>query len=354
MTGHDDSPALQERVRQAIADRAPVEIRGSGSLSFHGCPQRPARRIETLRHRGAIRHQPSELIVTVRAGTPIAELRRQLMDTHQMLAFDPPAFGPDSTIGGVTAAGLAGPRRPWGGAVRDNLLGVRLINGRGQILSFGGEVMKNVAGYDVSRLMAGAMGTLGLLLDLSFKLRPLPESEQTLVQETRLDEALVRMRDWRNLPANCTGLAWVDGRLYLRLSGEAEAVAVAARRVGGEPLAEADAFWSALRDQRLDWFDDPRPLWRISLKPAAPQPPLDGDWLIEWNATRRWLKTDLPAATVRQAIADGHATLFRAGNETTAERFPPLPAPLMQLHRAVKRAMDPDGLFNPGRLYPDL
>ncbi len=355
MTDRDDSQALQEQVQRAIAERTPLEIRGGGSKTFYGRAERPERLLNTTAHSGIISHQPSELVVTVRSGTTLRALEHQLRDCRQMLAFDPPAFSAESTIGGVTAAGLAGPRRPWGGAVRDAILGVRMINGHGQIVSFGGEVMKNVAGYDVSRLMAGALGTLGLLLDISFKLRPLPETERTLTRETSPDGALAIMHDWRRLPANCTGLAWLDGRLHLRLSGEAQAVEASAQRFGGDPLEQADAFWEALRDHRLDWFADPRPLWRISVKPTTPMPRLDGDWLLEWNATQRWLKTDLPATVVRQAVSDGHATLFRAADDdATTERFSPLPAPMMQIHRAVKQAMDPHAIFNPGRLYSEL
>ncbi len=355
--GHDDTAVseLQAEVQQAAATDTPLEILGGGTKRFYGRAARPAKALTTHALDGVVHYEPSELFVTVRAGTRLADLDALLAREGQMLAFEPPHFGPNATVGGMVATGLSGPRRAWSGGVRDHLLGVRLLDGLGQVLHFGGEVMKNVAGYDLFRPMAGALGTLGVLLEVTLKLAPRPERTET--RALALDPEAARKtlaQLWRE-PVPVTG-TWYDGvTLYVRLAGDAPAVAHAARGLGGERLPEDTALWRDLREQRLPWFEDPRPLWRISVPPLAPELSLPGDWASEWCGGQRWLLSDAAPGAIRRAAAaaGGHATWFR-GAGPGDEVFHPLPPPLLTLHRRLKATFDPKGLFNPGRLYAQL
>ncbi len=352
----DIAEALAGEVEQAFRDRAALCIRGSGSKDFLG--REPAgRKLDVSRHRGVISYEPTELVLTARSGTRLSEIRDVLADQGQMLAFEPPAFGDEATLGGTIAAGLSGPRRPYAGSARDFVLGVTMLNGQGESGRFGGEVIKNVAGYDVSRLMAGAMGTLGVLLDVSLKVLPRPEAERTRVFKLSAAAALEKLTTLGRLPIPLSGAAWMEGRLYVRLSGSASGVSAAERELIGEPLAEKEAagFWTGLREHRLDFFADDRPLWRLGLPPAAPELGLDGKGLIDWGGGQRWLFSALPAETIRDraAAAGGHATLFRGGDRREAI-FHPLSQAMLALHQRVKAALDPAGIFNPGRLYEGL
>jgi len=343
---------LIERVKQAAADKTPLCIRGGGSKAFYGrhCE---GELLEVSGHRGIVSYEPSELVLTARAGTPLAEIEAALAEHGQLPPFEPPHFGAGATLGGMVAAGLSGPRRPWGGSVRDAVLGVRLINGRGEALRFGGQVMKNVAGYDLSRLMAGALGTLGVLLEVSVKVLPRPAEERTRVFELSAEAAAARQLEWGRLPLSLSGALYDGERLFVRLCGSAQGVAAGREVLGGE--AVADAPWQAVREQTLPFFQGEAPLWRISLPAAAPALNLPGASLTEWGGALRWLRTDLPAALVRQRAAalGGHATLFR-GHDGRGEVFQPLAPALRVLHMQVKQALDPQGLFNPGRMYAGL
>lgn len=359
MRDDDCTEALRARVLDAIGHRTPLTVAGSGSKAFlgHAVEGVP---LDVGAHRGVVHYAPEELVLTVRAGTALAEVETLLGERGQMLAFEPPHYGDDATIGGTLAAGLSGPRRAAAGSARDFVLGARVLTGRGEVLRFGGEVIKNVAGYDLSRLMVGAHGTLGVLLDASFKVLPRPRCEWTLVQDAPDSAAAVgRLCAWAGKPLPISASAVWSGRLYLRLSGAEPAVAQAARQLGGERLDDGDVFWRDLREQRLAFFDDQRPLWRLSLAPATVplhQPLASaGDCLLEWGGALRWLKTDAPAEHVF-AVArkhGGHATLWRNA-PAGAPRSQPLPAPLLALHQRVKAALDPHGLFNRGRLYPEF
>jgi len=350
----DATEALLEEVRQAIDQGRPLAPTGGGTKAFYG-REIDASPLGVAEHRGIVHYEPSELVATVRAGTPLAELEAELAEAGQMLPFEPPHFGPSATVGGAVASGLSGPRRPYAGAVRDAVLGVRLINGHGQPAQFGGEVMKNVAGYDVSRLMAGCMGTLGVILEVSVRLLPRPRHELTLVQEANQGEALGRLARWARRPLPITASCHDAGRLYIRLSGAEQAVDTAAQRLGGEAVTDADAWWAGLREQTLAFFDDPRPLWRLSLPPATPPLDLPGPTLMEWGGALRWLPNDAPAHRVREitTAAGGHATLFRGGDRRGTV-FHPLDAGLHRLQRNLKQALDPHGILSPGRLYPDI
>jgi glycolate dehydrogenase FAD-binding subunit len=347
---------LRERVRDAAARGLPLRLRGGGSKDFYGGAPR-GEVLDTRGHAGIVAYEPSELVVTARCGTPLAELEAALAAQGQMLAFEPPRFGGAATLGGCVAAGLSGPRRAAAGAVRDFVLGARIIDGSARELAFGGQVMKNVAGYDVSRLLAGSLGTLGLILEVSLKVLPRPAAERTLRLELPQDTAVESLNRWAGLPLPLSASAWRDGELCVRLSGAERAVQAAAHKLGGEALesAHAERFWSGIREQSDPYFAGDAPLWRLSMPSAAAPLELAGELLVEWGGALRWLRSAADAATVRAAAAraGGHATLFRGGDKA-AGVFAPLAPALLRLHRELKAAFDPAGVFNPGRLHPDF
>ena len=351
---HDLIAEWSERIRAAAAAGDPLLIRGSGSKDFYGSALTGAP-LDTRTYRGIVDYEPTELVLTARSGTPLADIEQTLAARCQMLAFEPPHLGPGATLGGTIACGLSGPRRAAAGSARDFVLGVRILDGRGDDLAFGGKVMKNVAGYDVSRVMVGAMGTLGLLLDISLKVLPAPAREASLRFELDAAQAIGRMNAWAGRPYGISA-TWHEARtLTLRVSGTEEGVEDAQRRLGGEPLADADRFWHDVREQQWDANAGAAPLWRIAVKPTTPPLPLPGSQAIEWNGALRWLRTDADPALVRELArrAGGHATCFRGANEKLPT-FHPLPEPLMRLHTRLKSAFDPARVLNRGRLYPGL
>lgn len=343
-----------DTIRAAADAKRPLQIRGGGSKTFYGNAS-AGDDLDVTAYRGIISYEPTELVITARAGTPLAEIESTMREKGQMLGFEPPHFGGGATLGGCIAAGLSGPRRAYAGSARDFVLGLRMLDGRGADLTFGGQVMKNVAGYDVSRLVTGSLGTLGVILEVSLKALPLPPAELTLCREQSRADAIAAMNAWAGQPLPITGTCHVEKRLYVRLAGATSAVRAAAQKIGGEEINNAAQFWRDVRDQRDMFFGGVRPTWRISLRSTAPEPDLSGPQLVEWNGALRWIKTDDDAMAVREAAhkADGHATLFRRGNPQIGA-FHPLPETMMRLHRRVKQAMDPAGILNPGRMYPDL
>jgi glycolate oxidase FAD binding subunit len=347
---------IQERVREAAGRGAALRIRGGGSKDFYGNAPR-GDILDTRAHAGVVDYEPTELVVTARCGTLLADLEKILAEKGQFLSFEPPSFGPGATLGGCVAAGLSGPRRASAGSVRDAMLGAKIVDGRGQLLAFGGQVMKNVAGYDVSRLLAGSLGTLGVIVEVSLKLLPRPPEELTLKFELPQAKALANLNRWAGRPLPVSGSAWRDGELALRLSGAGSAVRAAAEKLGGEKVAaeEAARFWAGIREQSDPFFAGEAPLWRLSLPSQAPALDLPGEQLLEWGGALRWLRSRSDAATLRAAAsnAGGHATLFRAA-EKTQGAFAPLPPVLARLHRELKRSFDPAGVLNPGRLYPEF
>ena len=366
---HDDPELrrLRERLLDAGRTGTPLAIRGQGSKAgLAPDDARPAVRAEPLdltRLRGISAHEPSELVVTVRAGTPIDELEAALAAAGQHLAFEPPRLatpgaGGRGTVGGMVAAGLSGPARMAAGSVRDHVLGVTLLDGRGELLSFGGQVMKNVAGYDVPRLMAGSLGTLGLLTEVSLKVLPLPMAGMTLRFAMGESEALKKLNEWGGKPLPVAASVWHDGALTLRLAGAVAAVRAARQTLGGEEVGDAGAFWQSIREQTHPYFAGGTPLWRLSVASVAPPICCSGTTLIEWGGALRWLRGDQGAEQVRTlaASAGGHATLFRsdAALKNAAGAFQPLSPVLAKIHRNLKQAFDPAGVFNRGRMYPDF
>lgn len=351
----DQVKTWAEQVRAAGAAGGALRPRGGGSKDFYGrTPQGDV--LDTRPYQGVVSFEPSELVVTARAGTPLAELEATVAEAGQMLAFEAPHFSPGATIGGAVAAGLSGPGRSSGGAVRDFVLGVKVLDGRGAVLSFGGQVMKNVAGYDVSRLMAGSLGTLGLILEVSLKVLPRPVAEVSLRFELDQATALRRLNEWGGQPLPLSASAWEAGLLDLRLSGAEAAVASACRHLGGEVLAPAvaKAAWVARRDHGAPFFQTEEPLWRLSLPSVVPPLAL-GAQVLEWGGAQRWLASTQAPEEIRRQVAavGGHGTLFRGGDRAGAV-FTPLAPTLMSLHRRLKQAFDPAGVFSPGRLYPEL
>ena len=355
----DHSAFLRQTLLDAIAAGRPLAIAGGGSKAFYGrVMTADAMPLETTSHRGILSFEPTELVLTARSGTSLAEIEALLAEHGQMLAFEPPHFGEGATLGGTVACGLGGPRRAFAGSVRDCVLGCKILNGKGEILSFGGQVMKNVAGFDLSRLMVGALGTLGVLLEISLKVLPKPEYEQTLVFPMATSEALSAMNRWCGEPWPISGLAYDESWAYLRLAGAESAVEAARRKLGGDAAADGPGYWHRLKEQRGRFFEYPAlgtDLWRLSVAPATPKLDLPGHWFYDWGGALRWLRSDAPAESVfREAErVGGHATLFR-GRSGDGAVFQPLPPVLKALHRNLKRAFDPDGLLNPGRLYEDF
>lgn len=349
----DIAQQLGEIVTASFAQRSPLRVISGNSKAFLGEPGVAGEPLDVSKHRGIVNYQPGELTVTVRAGTPLAQLQAALAEHNQMLAFEPPHFGASATIGGTIAAGLSGPARAYTGAARDFVLGCRIINGRGQILRFGGEVMKNVAGYDLSRLMAGAFGTLGVLLEVSLKVLPKPAAQTTLVQQCNCAQAITRFNQWAGKPLPITATWWHNGRAFIRLAGDESAVAEACDTLGGDTLDNGAALWTSIREHQHEFFCGDTSLWRLSLAPATPPLQLPGNVAIGWGGAQRWLVTSADEQTIRDAAAatGGHASCWRGA---ASPRFHPLSEALMTLHRNLKQAMDPAGILNPGRLYPTL
>jgi glycolate oxidase FAD binding subunit len=347
----DQGEVLAEIVRLASTRGQPLRIVGGDTKAFYGRPT-AGERLDISGHRGVVSYDPSELVITARAGTPIIDVEDLLARHGQCLAFEPPILGPASTLGGVVASGLCGPRRPFAGAVRDSVLGVTVLNGSGQALRLGGTVFKNVAGFDGFRLMAGALGCLGVLLEISLRVAPIPAAEVSRSLEIDWPAAQGRITALMQRPLPLSGAAHDGRRLHLRLSGPEAAVAATAAEIGGEETLAL--FWSNLRNQRVELLTRSR-LWRLSVPRAAVMPEPPGWWLRDWAGGVIWLDSQAPAARIRKLAEDagGHATLFR-GAEPTEDVFTPLPEGLLALHRRLKTAFDPAGVFNPGRMYEGL
>jgi glycolate oxidase FAD binding subunit len=354
---------LIERVQTAHAHKTALNIQGGNSKAFYG--EKPQGEPLSMRDLAGISsYEPSELVVTARAGTPLAELEATLAAKGQCLPFEPPRFNAQGTVGGMVAAGLSGPARPHVGMVRDYVLGATVLNGQGELLSFGGQVIKNVAGYDLSRALAGSMGVLGVICEVSLKVLPTPPASATLVFEMDEATALQQLHTWAGQPLPLNASSWHAGHLHLRLAGAQAAVQAACQRLGGS-LQEPDlaaAWWQLVRDQGHHFFQldaahlaRGEELWRISVPATTPPLDLPGQSFIEWGGALRWLRGFATPKQIRAAAAQagGHATLFHADHRHDGV-FSPLSAPLLRIQRALKAAMDPAGIFNPGRLYPNL
>lgn len=363
---NNNDPALRrliDQVRTARVCKTPLDIRSGATKAFYG--EEPSGEPLDPRKLGGISsYEPTELVVTVRAGTTVAELEATLAGQGQCLSFEPPRFAVGGTVGGMVAAGLSGPSRASVGAVRDYVLGATMLNGQGEVLTFGGQVIKNVAGYDVSRLLAGSLGVLGVICEVSLKVLPIAAATATLTFENEETRALKLLNGWAGQPLPLNASAWHQDRLTVRLTGAHAAVRAACAQLGGSELAPelAGAWWDSVRDQKHAFFnlreadiDRGGCLWRLSLPATAAPVSLPGEQFIEWGGAQRWWRSNAPAQAVRAAAtqAGGHATLFR-GSDKSAGVFTPPTAPLLRIHRGLKQAFDPAGIFNSGRLYPNL
>ena len=365
---------LTDRIKAAAAARTPLRIRGGGTKDFYA-QSLQGEILDMTGLRGVMSYEPSELVVTALAGTPLAELESLLATQGQCLPFEPPHFSPGATVGGMVAAGLSGPARASSGGVRDFMLGVKFINGLGEELTFGGQVMKNVAGYDVSRLMAGSMGTLGVITEVSLKVLPVPPAEATLRFDCSQSQALQWLHGWGGQPLPLNASCWLHeegsdtGTLYLRLRGAVAAVQAACHTLGKLPGATLEESvqvaveWLACRHQQLPWFQarsDTQDLWRLSVPQTAPVLELPESPLIEWHGGQRWVRADRTHADQLRQVAreaGGHATLFiaaRAGDTWAGDRFDALKPPLDRIHRNLKAQFDPAGIFNPNRMSKDF
>ncbi|MEX2473774.1 glycolate oxidase subunit GlcE [Marinobacter sp.] len=349
----DNLQTLREQVLQARNAGHKLNIVGGGTKTFMGRTADPdATTLNVGEHTGIVDYHPVELVLTVRAGTPLSEIETTLAEEGQVLHFEPPHFGEHTTIGGTLACNLSGPGRPWAGSVRDQVLGVRLINGKGEHLRFGGQVMKNVAGYDVSRLQAGAMGTLGVMTEISMKVMPKPAATLTLVQDMAMDDVIHYMNSRAAEPKPITAACWIDGKVYLRLSGARSAVEATAQKWTGEVMENGEAFWRQIQDLQHDFFTGDDPLWRFSVGSTAANPTLDGPWLIDWAGSQRWYRGEADQKQLEALAkeAGGQVSLFRGGDRE-GEVMHHQPDALKGIQRRVKNSFDPDGIFNPGRLY---
>lgn len=354
---------LIDRVDHARSHRVPVDIRGGGTKVFYGgLPKGEPLDVTGLA--GVSSYEPTELVVTVRAGTPLADLEAALEEHGQCLPFEPPRFSPGGTVGGMVAAGLSGPARASIGSVRDHVLGVTLLNGRGEVLTFGGQVAKNVAGYDVSRLIAGSLGILGVICEVSLKVLPINRATATLCFDWDESHALEQLNLWASQPLPLNASAWHEGRLHVRLAGAVAAVNAACNKLGCTAVASDAAvpWWLSVRDQTDDFFSLSEThlargecLWRLSVPANTAPLKLPGRQFIEWNGAQRWWRTTAEAREVRAAAAraGGHATLLR-GADRSSGVFTPVSDVLMRIHRGLKQAFDPAGVFNPGRMYAEL
>ncbi len=369
---------LRERIRTAHEQRRPLRLRGAGTKDFYGedtdvvsgnsatvdsdSRDGGARRqamseatsLDLRPYRGIVDYEPSELVITARCGTPLSEIESTLAERGQFLAFEPPAFGGDPTIGGVIAAGLSGPRRMYTGAARDFVLGATLLDARGDVLRFGGQVMKNVAGFDVSRLLCGSLGILGVITEISLKVLPLPRAQETLTFEMTAAEAITAFNRWSGQPLPLSGAAWHAGVAWLRLSGAHSALRAARERLGGERKDPglATQWWNALRHCTHPVFDHTS-IWRLSVPDTTPPLDLPGEPLIDWGGALRWYPDHTPRPREVASAAGGSAMCWK-GPMPAGSRFHPLRPATAALHRRLKERFDPHGIFNPGRLVAGL
>jgi glycolate oxidase FAD binding subunit len=352
--------ALAQEIRAAVAARRSLRIRAGGSKDFYGNPASGAVLDPRAVH-GIVSYEPTELALAARCGTTLAEIESLLATHGQMLAFEPPHFGSAATIGGCIASGLAGPRRASAGyaygGVRDFVLGAKLLDGRGELLSFGGMVMKNVSGYDAARLLAGSLGIFGVIVEVSLKVVPRLRAEATLQFARTEADALRQLNAWGGEPLPISASAWHEGMLSVRLSGSSAGIEAAAARLGGQRL-DPDAgtrLWHGLREHEDAFFDGDLPLWRLSVPSSAPPLELAPRQLIEWGGALRWIRADLPIAQVRARAQQlgGHATLFRGGDRSQGV-FTPVSAALAAVQRRLRAQFEPHGIFDAARLDPDL
>ena len=345
---------IASTVKAAYTNRTPLNITGAGTKSFLGQQTSNGKPLDVTGHSGVIEYDPAELVLVARAGTPLKEIESLLSKNQQMLGFEPPFIQAGATLGGAVAAGLAGPRRAYSGGVRDFMLGATIVNGKGEIVTAGGKVMKNVAGFDLFRPMARSMGTLGVLLKIAIRVLPMPEVEKTLLHwESDQLCALKKMNQWPCETQAISAASWDGRHIRIRLSGSSSGIEHARSFIGGEFVDGTD-YWQDLNNFRLDFFRQTERLWRISLAPMSEPFAVNARQIIDWGGAQRWLKSDEPPASIRSRASQlgGHAECFCEDN--TVATFHPLEGSVLAVNQRFKTALDPAGILNPGRMYPEL
>jgi glycolate oxidase FAD binding subunit len=347
----DIGKKLVTAIKAAAKDKRKLALMGANTKSFIG-REIVAEPLSLLDHSGILEYQPDELVLKARAGTRISEVVQALEGHHQMLPFDPPIFDGDATLGGTLACNISGPARPWRGASRDSVLGVRIINGMGEHLRFGGQVLKNVAGYDITRLQAGALGTLGAITEVTFRVLPRPVAKITLMRQTGASDAISFISRARSRPSPLTGAAWVEDKLFLRLEGSENVVARAFSDHSWDEEYEEHSIWGDIRDQKMEFFTGGEPIWRFCVDSGAEHRLQDQPWLIDWGGAQRWLRGSNDKEKMEALAGElrGHVSLFRNGDRNS-EVFHTLTRPVQELQLRLKNAFDPYGILNPGRMY---
>jgi glycolate oxidase FAD binding subunit len=347
---------LQSQIESVTANGVPVKIVGGNTKAFYGHAV-DALAIDVSGHSGIVDYDPAELVITLRAGCKLRDVESLLAENNQMLGFEPPHFGDEATIGGIVASGLTGPRRAFSGAIRDFILGVRLLNGRGEIVNFGGRVIKNVAGFDVSRLMVGALGTLGVLLEVSIRVIPKFEAETTLVFEhADAQEHIDWVNQQRRLPYPISASMWYQGQTKIRLSGSQQGLDSACQDLGRDNKMECDEIWSELKEQSHVFFGQVKTIARVSVPSVEPDFLTAESQMIEWGGAQRWVEASqdrLEPLRQQMQYHRGTVCAYR-GYDSDADKFQRPTDSMMTLHRNLKSSFDPVGIFNPGRLYPGL
>lgn len=358
----DVSQQLIDQVKTAIADKTSVRIQGGGTKSGLGrAVDSTTQLISTSEHSGVVQYKPVELIMTVRGGTTLAEIDSELAKNKQMLACDPRRFGGQATIAGSLAANQSGHARPWFGSLRDHVLGIKLINGQAEHCRFGGQVMKNVAGYDVARLQAGAMGAFGLISEVSFKVLPKPEMCVSMSLETGASEAIALMNKLSGTSKPITAVSWVDGTVYFRLEGPSKAVEATTKQWQSKhglailDDSTASILWESLREHEHDFFagtEKEKSLWKFSVNAAADHISQDAAWAFDWCGSQRWLVGEFSLEELAEhAYKMGGEVQLYSGGDRQQELSIPRSAAVKQLMQNLKNSFDPENIFNSGRLY---
>ena len=351
MSGNDIQVELIHAVEKAIEQKQPLAIHGSNSKNFLG-NEITGKPVDVSMHSGIIEYEPSELFITAKCGTPLKELESILRDNGQILPFEPPSFTSADTLGGTVACGLSGPRRAYANPIRDCILGAHIINGKAEYLTFGGNVMKNVAGYDASRLMCGAYGTLGIIMQVSIRVAPKPQHEMTTVLECSENQAITQLNRWTQTHFPITASFFHDNLLHIRLEGLQNSVVNTHKKIGGEPLSSSKEFWCSVKNHQHDFFNSDLPLWKLVIPQNTPALSISGKTSLEWNGGLRWLTSNEDSENIINACkrSRGSATLFKSTSKPN-DHLPDLPIGLKNLHIKIKSAFDPDNIFNQGRQY---
>lgn len=346
---------IAESVKVAYQKTQPLQITAGGSKHFYGRDIH-GETLSLSHHTGIIEYEPSELYITARSGTSLIEIEQTISQQNQILPCESPHFADTATLGGMIACGLSGPRRVNAGSVRDCVLGTEVINGKGEYLHFGGRVMKNVAGYDVSRLMCGALGTLGVVMTATLRLLPKPACELSLAFSLDSTTAIETMNQWANSPMPISASFYDGSELFIRLSGSNTAIKSCKNNLGGEVVQSDKTFWNEVREHKHPFFADGQPIWRISVPPNTEPLKISGNCAIEWNGALRWYRSDADEKSIRSEAerVGGHACLFRGTNADSEQIFHPLTQASMKLHKKLKQTLDPACILNPGKMFAEL